>query len=338
MTLAATDTGGSNLKNTEYRVDGGTFAVYSAPIVVSADGTHTIEYRSTDNDGNVEATKSLTVKKDAVTPETTASLFPAAPGAGGTYRDPVTLTLTGADATSGVAKIEYQVNQASPFGAFGAPKIQNAALAYVTYDPANKPVFSAPGNYSIDYRSTDAAGNVETAKSIAFSITIRHRGAGHHGHARSRTARPRPDVRGSRQRQPVGERSRSRGPAGPDVQQRRLRQLLGAEHVQPHRRGQDHVELPRGQSGQPHDVWVITPGGNPAPNSPDNTQVTSGIVFPGGPSVSKTFTQTGTWTFYCSLHSSFSGGRVERHGGHRRGGAQHGRRAAPPASTSPSTA
>ncbi len=123
MTLAATDTGGSNLKNTEYRVDGGTFAVYSAPIVVSADGTHTIEYRSTDNDGNVEATKSLTVKKDAVTPETTASLFPAAPGAGGTYHDPVTLTLTGADATSGVAKIEYQVNQASPFGAFGAPKL-----------------------------------------------------------------------------------------------------------------------------------------------------------------------------------------------------------------------
>ncbi len=31
-------------------------------------------------------------------------------------------------------------------------------------------------------------------------------------------------------------------------------------------------------------------------------------MFPGDPSVSKTFTQTGTWTFYCSLHSSCSDG------------------------------
>ena len=41
----------------------------------------------------------------------------------------------------------------------------------MTYDPANKPMFTAPGVYSVDYRSTDAAGNVETAKSVAFTIT-----------------------------------------------------------------------------------------------------------------------------------------------------------------------
>ena len=32
-------------------------------------------------------------------------------------------------------------------------------------------MFTAPGVYSVDYRSTDAAGNVEAAKSVAFTIT-----------------------------------------------------------------------------------------------------------------------------------------------------------------------
>ena len=31
-------------------------------------------------------------------------------------------------------------------------------------------------------------------------------------------------------------------------------------------------------------------------------------MFPGGPSVTKTLTQTGTWTFLCRLHSSYSAG------------------------------
>ena len=40
----------------------------------------------------------------------------------------------------------------------------------MTYDPANKPTFTTPGAYSIDYRSVDAAGNVETAKTVTFTI------------------------------------------------------------------------------------------------------------------------------------------------------------------------
>ena len=65
----------------------------------------------------------------------------------------------------------------------------------------------------------------------------------------------------------------------------------------------------------PHDVWVIAPGGNPAPGSPDRVQV-SPIVNPGSPSVSRTFTTNGAWTFYCSLHASLRGRRVGRHGRH----------------------
>ena len=50
------------------------------------------------------------------------------------------------------------------------------------------------------------------------------------------------------------------------------------------------------------------PGANPDPAGTGLQQVTSGIVFPGGASVTKTLTQTGTWTFLCRLHSSYSGG------------------------------
>ena len=75
VTLAGTDNaGGSGIDKTEYRVDGGAFATYTAPIAVTTAGTHTIEYRSTDKNDNVEATKTLTVKVDKVAPGTTAAL------------------------------------------------------------------------------------------------------------------------------------------------------------------------------------------------------------------------------------------------------------------------
>ena len=55
----------------------------------------------------------------------------------------------------------------------------------------------------------------------------------------------------------------------------------------------------------PHDVWVIAPGWQRPPSA---TQVTTGLKFPGDPSVSKTFTETGTWTFLCKIHSVLTAG------------------------------
>ena len=173
VTLTGTDNaGGAGIDKTEYRVDGGAFATYTAPIAVATDGDHTIEYRSVDKNDNVEATKSVALKLDQIAPTSTATLNPGTPGPGrhvSTVRS--SSALTGTDATSGVAKLEYQVNTVGAFKAFGVRSLAaNAALEWVTYDPANKPVFSAPGQYTIDYRATDAAGNVETAKSVSFSI------------------------------------------------------------------------------------------------------------------------------------------------------------------------
>ena len=108
---------------------------------------------------------------DPVAPVTTATLDPAQPGAGGTYNGPVTLSLNATDEGSGVEKTEYQVTTSSLFGALGQAKLLDASEeAWVTYNAASKPRFTDAGNYSIEYRSVDKAGNVEAIKTIAFKI------------------------------------------------------------------------------------------------------------------------------------------------------------------------
>jgi len=60
VSLAAEDNiRGSGLASTEYRVDGGEFQPYTAPFTVTDGGDHTVEFRSTDNEENVEATRSV---------------------------------------------------------------------------------------------------------------------------------------------------------------------------------------------------------------------------------------------------------------------------------------
>ena len=53
---------------------------YTAPFTVDDEGRHTIEYRSTDNEGNTESTKSVSFRIDATDPTTTALLNGEAPG------------------------------------------------------------------------------------------------------------------------------------------------------------------------------------------------------------------------------------------------------------------
>ena len=52
----------------EYRLDGGAWTTYSAPVAVSAAGEHTVEYRATDVAGNVSAVRSVSFKVDAAAP------------------------------------------------------------------------------------------------------------------------------------------------------------------------------------------------------------------------------------------------------------------------------
>jgi flagellar hook assembly protein FlgD len=66
FTLAAIDDI-SGVAKTEYAIDGGQLTPY-APFTIAAEGNHTIRYRSTDNAGNIEYDKTLTVNVDNTPP------------------------------------------------------------------------------------------------------------------------------------------------------------------------------------------------------------------------------------------------------------------------------
>jgi len=155
VTLGATETG-SGLASTQYRVDGGSFQsgtsiVVPAPGDHSKDGVHTIEYRSTDNAGNSETLRSATVRIDTTLPTTTDD----APGSWSTSA--VTVMLSPADALSGIASTQYRVDGGS-------------------FQSGTSIVVPAPGDHSndgvhtIEYRSTDNAGNGETLQTATVRI------------------------------------------------------------------------------------------------------------------------------------------------------------------------
>ena len=155
VTLSVNEAG-SGVASTSYRIDGGAFQggtsiAIPAPADHSNDGVHTIEYRSTDNAGNVEALRSATVRIDTTLPTTTDD----APA--GWSSSPVTVTLTPADALSGIASTQYRVDG----GAFqGGTSIAIPAPA----DHSND------GVHTIEYRSTDNAGNVEPLETATVRI------------------------------------------------------------------------------------------------------------------------------------------------------------------------
>src|SRR5687768_564796 len=70
VTLIASDLDGTGeIAFTYYKVDGGATQTYTAPFILSGDGTHTISFGSTDQVGNIEAPPpSQTIKLDTTLP------------------------------------------------------------------------------------------------------------------------------------------------------------------------------------------------------------------------------------------------------------------------------
>ena len=84
--------------------------------------------------------------EDDVTPPVTTAQLNGAPPVP-SYDGPVTATLTASDEVggSGVESTEYRVNGGE----------------WTAYNPLSPPMFTDPGGYSLEFRSTDVAGNVE---------------------------------------------------------------------------------------------------------------------------------------------------------------------------------
>lgn len=92
LTLAATDNL-SGVARTEYNLDGAGWVAYNAAVPITAEGTHTLLFRSVDQADNVEAAQTLTVRVDKTAPEAYLQFDAAS-------RD---LQLIGRDALSGAA-------------------------------------------------------------------------------------------------------------------------------------------------------------------------------------------------------------------------------------------
>ncbi|MFB6397123.1 ThuA domain-containing protein [Polymorphospora lycopeni] len=152
VTLTATDeAGGSGVASTEYQLDDETgWTAYTEPVVISGDGGHELRFRSTDEAGNVEETKTVEVRIDTTAPVTAAEFAPS--NDNGWHAGTVPVTLTTTETGSGVTKVEY-------------------ALDGGDWTPYTEPVdVSGDGQHELLYRATDAAGNVETLKSAIIKI------------------------------------------------------------------------------------------------------------------------------------------------------------------------
>lgn len=100
VTLAATDAL-STVKATYYKLDGGTQGTYSAPISISAEGVHTVDFWSEDKAGNVETARSVQVKIDKTSPTIGHTRSPEANAYGWSNAD-VTVHFVCNDSLSGI--------------------------------------------------------------------------------------------------------------------------------------------------------------------------------------------------------------------------------------------
>ncbi|MEM3445035.1 MAG: DNRLRE domain-containing protein [Thermoplasmata archaeon] len=153
LNLSATDpapsAGGSI--TTYYKVNNGSYALYSGPVSFYADGDYYIEYYSIDGVGNQETPKSLYFRIDASPPSTTHTLA----GTGGIdnwFSSDVICTLSGTDALSGLAGIYYSVDGGAE-SAYSSPF-----------------VISSPGTHTISYYGKDNAGNSESPHNVEVKI------------------------------------------------------------------------------------------------------------------------------------------------------------------------
>jgi hypothetical protein len=152
VSLQAVDGTGSGPDTTEYRMDGGAWQAYDGAFAVERSGVHTVDYRTTDIAGNVEPTQSLTVRVDGTAPVTTALINGEAPQ--NTYTGATRIVFTREDGDgSGAVATEYRLDDGGWTEYSGAFDVDQA------------------GGHRVDYRSRDAAGNVENYRTLLFAIS-----------------------------------------------------------------------------------------------------------------------------------------------------------------------
>ncbi|MEM0449148.1 MAG: C1 family peptidase [Methanomassiliicoccales archaeon] len=153
VTLTATDTGGTGVKETWYSVDSGAWASYSSPFEVSGSAVHLVCFYSVDWKGNVEQQRQVMVRIDT-TPPTTSAKIEGAQGRDGWYVSSISLSLTTSDSVSGVQYSYYRVNG-------GIWRIYTTTT-----------IINAEGLILLEYYSVDVAGNGESIKKMNLKADL----------------------------------------------------------------------------------------------------------------------------------------------------------------------
>lgn len=144
FSLTASDAG-SGVKARYYRLGSGAQITYTAPVTISTDGATVVSYWSVDNAGNTETVKSTTVRVDRTAPVTSSN-------AAASYVGSASIALAATDAGSGVGTTSYRLN--------GGPQTVGTSVSVIT-----------PGTHTLEFFTTDVAGNAETPKSVTFTVT-----------------------------------------------------------------------------------------------------------------------------------------------------------------------
>lgn len=167
ITLTATDDKG--IAATYYRIDGGAWVEYAAPITINIDGTHSVDYYSLDVDGNKEPTHSTGTFKIDLTAPTVGTAVPKEGYLylfGNELRETIggrtiiigglTAEATASDATSGLYVVQFKCD-GTVFG-------EDTTSPYKSIMPS---AFLF-GSHTLTVTAQDFAGNTATSAAIDY--------------------------------------------------------------------------------------------------------------------------------------------------------------------------
>ncbi|KAA0002389.1 MAG: hypothetical protein FE044_03085 [Thermoplasmata archaeon] len=142
---------GTGVKCIYYMLDDSPWLEYHTLFNVIGEGIHDLYYYAEDNAGNKENINHIQIKIDGTAPTTQCQLS-GYKGNDGWYITNVTITLTASDATSGINKTYYKLNNQS----------------WQEYTQSFK--ITEDGVYTLYYYSVDNAGNEEDEKTKTIKV------------------------------------------------------------------------------------------------------------------------------------------------------------------------